>query len=86
MSSNWQERVRPPCLERRFEFPNYPLLREFLDRAADLFENERYYPDMGFGRDYVNITIRPEQDGGSIEPQQRRIATRLDELAEESKQ
>ena len=60
MSDNWQERSRPPRLERRYLFENYEKLRDFLDRAADLSEAEDYYPDMGFGRDYVNITIHVE--------------------------
>ena len=57
MSDQWQERHRPPRLEKRYEFTDYASLRDFLDRAAVLSEREGLYPDMGFGRDYVNMTI-----------------------------
>ena len=57
MNEQWSERNRPPRLERRYEFPDYPSLRDFLDRAAELSEREGLYPDMGFGRDYVNVTM-----------------------------
>ena len=57
MSQQWEERQRPARLEGRYEFDNYRALRDFLDSAAELSEREGFYPDMGFGRDYVNITI-----------------------------
>jgi hypothetical protein len=34
-------------LERRYEFPDYPRLRDFLDRAAELSEREGLYPGLG---------------------------------------
>lgn len=80
MSDNWQERSRPPRLERRYQFENYDKLRDFLDRAADLSEAEDYYPDMGFGRDYVNITIHVDDDEKDLTESQRQFATKLDAL------
>lgn len=80
MSDNWQERSRPPRLERRYQFENYDKLRDFLDRAADLSEAEDYYPDMGFGRDYVNITIHVDDDEKELTESQRQFATKLDAL------
>ena len=77
MSNQWQERKRPNRLECRYEFPDYSTLREFLDRAAELSEQEGLYPDMGFGRDYVNITIYAEE-GKEVGPVQRRFAEQLD--------
>jgi pterin-4a-carbinolamine dehydratase len=76
----WRERTRPPSLERRYEFPSYQELRDFLDRAAVLSEREGYYPDMGFGRDYVNVTIHADEESGMLTDAQRRFAERLDEL------
>ena len=67
MPSGWKERQRPPCLERRYEFGDYEALREFLDRAAELSEQQALYPDMGFGRDYVNMTIHPDEESGNLE-------------------
>jgi pterin-4a-carbinolamine dehydratase len=80
MSDNWQERSRPPRLERRYLFEDYEQLRDFLDRAADLSEAEDYYPDMGFGRDYVNITIHVEDDATELSDNLRQFAVKLDAL------
>lgn len=80
VNQQWQERARPARLERRYEFENYIDLRDFLDCAAELSEREGYYPDMGFGRDYVNITIHADDDKGALDPQQRRFAELLDDL------
>ncbi len=80
MSSSWQERKRPPRLERRYEFPNYEALRDFLDRAAELSEREGFYPDLGFGRDYVNVTIHAAEGEDELGDAQRRFAVELDAL------
>lgn len=80
MNQQWQERPRPARLERRYEFENYDALRDFLDRAAELSEREELYPDMGFGRDYVNITIHADEDSTALAGKQRRFAELLDAL------
>ena len=80
----WQERTRPVRLQRRYEFPNFSTLRDFLDRAAELSEREGLYPDMGFGRDYVNITIHVEEGGEALGDEQHRFASALDQLASET--
>ncbi len=83
MNNQWQERNRPARLERRYQFKSYDNLRDFLDRAAELSEREGYYPDMGFGRDYVNITIQAEDDAKELDSTQHQFAQLLDELAVE---
>ena len=80
MSQQWQERKRPVRLERRYEFSNYSELRDFLDEAAELSEAKGYYPDMGFGNDYVNVTIHVEEGSEAISPEQRQFAEELDKL------
>ena len=80
MSGNWQERNRPTRLERRYEFESYDALRDFLDRAAELSEREDLYPDIGFGRDYVNMTIHIEEGEKTLTDNQRKFAQQLDEL------
>ena len=82
MSHQWQERNRPLRLERRYVFQDYSALRDFLDRAADLSEQEGYYPDMGFGRDYVNITIHVNEGEDALAENQHRLAQQLDTLAQ----
>ena len=83
MSDQWKERTRPPRLERKYLFDDYEDLRDFLDRAADLSEREGYYPDMGFGRDYVNVTIHAPDDSETVTEQQREFAAQLDALFSE---
>ena len=83
MSHHWQERNRPERLERRYEFQDYSTLRDFLDRAAELSEREGFYPDMGFGRDYVNITIHVNEGEDALGKSQHRFAQQLDILADE---
>ncbi|MDB4409703.1 4a-hydroxytetrahydrobiopterin dehydratase [Gammaproteobacteria bacterium] len=81
MSQQWQERARPERLERRYQFVDYASLRDFLERAAELSEREGLYPDMGFGKDYVNMTIHGDEDDNTLGDQQRRLAQKLDDLA-----
>lgn len=80
MRQDWRERPRPARLEARYEFESYPALREFLDDAAELSEREGLYPDIGFGRDYVNITIHADEGSASLADRQRRFAQLLDGL------
>lgn len=83
MSGNWQERKRPLRLEGRYEFGEYSELRDFLDAAAELSEKDGLYPDMGFGKDYVNVTIHIEEGQEEIQPAQREFAEKLDGLSEQ---
>jgi 4a-hydroxytetrahydrobiopterin dehydratase len=83
MSDQWQERHRPPRLEKRYEFADYASLRDFLDRAAVLSEREGLYPDMGFGRDYVNMTIHVAEGSDTLDETRRRFAEDLDRLKQE---
>lgn len=62
MSDKWTMRKRPIRLERRFEFSDYEQTRDFLDRTAELSEQQGYYPDMSFGRTHVSITLYPQDD------------------------
>jgi pterin-4a-carbinolamine dehydratase len=80
MGRGWEERNRPPRLERRYQFPGYDALRDFLDKAAQLSEKEGYYPDMGFGRDYLNVTIHADEESDAISDAQRNFAQQLDDI------
>lgn len=86
MGSQWQERKRPPRLERRYEFSSYDALRNFLDQAAELSEQQGLYPDMGFGRDYVNITIHAEEGSDSLDSSHREFAEQLEKLSQPKSQ
>lgn len=76
----WTERKRPACLETRIQFFSYDETRAFLDSLADLSEREDLYPDLSFGTNYVNITIRPEREGELVDDVGRRFAQMIDEI------
>lgn len=79
--NTWKIMERPPRLERRFEFSGYTQLREFLDRVAELSESVGLYPDIGFGRSYVSITIYANDGATNVDTEQYEFAYRIDELA-----
>lgn len=78
----WHERKRPVCLERRFEFESYSDTRDFLDRLGDFSEAKQRFPDISFGRTYVNITLRPESEGddSQLSDDDRSFAFEIDAL------
>ena len=78
----WHERKRPVCLERRFEFESYSDTRDFLDRLGDFSEAKQRFPDISFGRTYVNITLRPESEGddSQLSDDDRGFASEIDAL------
>ena len=49
-----------PTLNWRFEFATYGTTRDFLDLLADLSKREGYYPNINFGKTYVNVSIDAE--------------------------
>jgi len=76
----WQERKRPVCLERRYEFDSYVATRDFLDRLGEHSEATQRFPDISFGRTYVNITLRPDADDAPISEADRSFAAEIDGL------
>ena len=57
LQEGWSVVERPPSLFRRFEFAAYSDTRGFLDRLAELSARTGVYPDLGFGKTHVNVTI-----------------------------
>ena len=80
--NQWQKRKRPVCLECRFEFESYDATRDFLDKLGEHSEATQRFPDISFGRTYVNITIRPEDDGAEaqLSEAERAFAAEIDAL------
>ncbi|WP_455380576.1 4a-hydroxytetrahydrobiopterin dehydratase [Acidihalobacter prosperus] len=76
-----QNTSEPKTWFKRFEFDEYGKLRAFLDSLAALAEETQLHPDnIGFGRDYVNITIETAE---TTEENKKLadFARRLDELS-----
>ncbi len=78
----WKERSRPIRLERRFEFKDYESTREFLDRLGKLCESLKIFPDISFGKTYVNINLFPESESSEAQltKQEHDFAEQVDEL------
>lgn len=76
----WRERARPLRLERRVEFDEYEALREFLDRVAVLSEETGLYPNLSFGRTYVNLTLFADDESETLGPEREEFARRVDGL------
>jgi pterin-4a-carbinolamine dehydratase len=76
----WRERARPQRLERRVEFADYEALREFLDAVADLSESTQVYPNLSFGRTYVNMTLFAEEGAKRVDEQAQAFAVQVDAL------
>ncbi len=80
--NNWEQRKRPMRLEKRFEFSSYDKTRDFLDHLGTKCENLNRFPDISFGKTYVNITLRPEidEDNAIITAEDFQFAKEIDEL------
>lgn len=87
MDQPWTPRPKPEQadrLERRIEFADYAATRDFLERLNALSESHKRFPDISFGRTYVNITVRPESDDreGVVEADDHAFAAAIDALLE----
>lgn len=79
--AGWTQRERPRRLERRLEFPDYATTRAFLDRAAELSEQTGVYPDLSFGRTYVNLVLLADEASGELTAEVLHFAQAIAHLA-----
>ena len=63
MDQPWTHRQRPERLEGRLVFSDYEATRLFLERLEQLSQQQSRYPDISFGRTYVNLTLAPVSEG-----------------------
>ncbi|MFN9547219.1 MAG: 4a-hydroxytetrahydrobiopterin dehydratase [Cyanobacteriota bacterium] len=80
MEQPWTHRARPDRLERRIEFADYESTRLFLERLNALSEREGRFPDISFGRTYVNLTLRAEGEEAALGSWEEAFAAAIDEL------
>ena len=83
MDQPWTPRPKPEQadrLERRIEFADYEATRLFLEQLNGLSEDQQRFPDISFGRTYVNLTIRPEAEDAPIGEVDHRFAAAIDTL------
>ena len=67
-------------LDKRFEFMNYEDTRLFLEKLEELSKETGLYPDISFGKTYVNLTIRPSEDSEYIAQQHVEFSMQVDSL------
>jgi hypothetical protein len=67
-------------LERRLEFADYETLRDLLDGLADLSDETGIYPNLSFGRTYVNLTLLADEESGELSAASSGFAERVDSL------
>ena len=79
LPEGWTEVEQPSSLYRRFEFAAYPEARAFLDRLAGLSKETGLYPDLSFGRTYVNVTVYGS-GGAAVDEEAREFAARAQAL------
>ena len=63
------------------EFADYEATQGFLEGAAALSERTGIYPNLSFGRTYVNLTLFAEEASGVISPELEAFAQAVDALA-----
>jgi 4a-hydroxytetrahydrobiopterin dehydratase len=80
MEQPWTRRSRPDRLERRIEFEDYATTSRFLEQLNQLSEQQGRYPDISFGRTYVNLTLRPELEDVPIGADEEGFAACIDGL------
>lgn len=86
MEQPWTPRPKPEkaeWLERRIEFADYAATRDFLERLNDLCEAQQRFPDISFGRTYVNLTLRGESDTATVGDAEQGFAAAIDALLSE---
>jgi 4a-hydroxytetrahydrobiopterin dehydratase len=80
MTDSWNHRQRPERLERRLEFADYDATRLFLERLEALSLQTGRFPDISFGRTYVNLTVRPMEDGEAVGEAEQAFVAAVDAL------
>ncbi len=83
MDQPWTPRPKPEQaerLERRIEFADYGATRMFLEQLNGLSEDQQRFPDISFGRTYVNLTIRPQAEEAPIGEADHCFAAAIDAL------
>lgn len=59
---------------------DYDATRDLLDRMAELCERAGFYPDISFGRTYINMTIHAEDGATEIGAERAALASQIDAL------
>jgi 4a-hydroxytetrahydrobiopterin dehydratase len=69
------------ALERTFEFSSFPAAVAFVNRVAELAEQENHHPDIAIS--YKTVTLRwTTHSAGGITDRDRELAARTDALVD----
>lgn len=80
----WMEKVpewelEDSCITRTFEFESYMEGIEFVNRVAEIAEEEEHHPDMDVRYGCVDVTLNGDEEGGLTE-KDFAVAQRIDTL------
>ena len=53
----WNERESPLRIEKRFEFEEYSKISKFMKLIDELCKEDKIYPNISFGKNFVSISI-----------------------------
>ena len=53
----WNQRESPSRVEKRFEFEEYSKISKFMKKVDQLCKENKIYPNISFGKNFVSITI-----------------------------
>lgn len=67
------------CISRVFEFESYMEGIEFVNRVAEIAEEEDHHPDMDVGYCLVEISVTSDEEGG-LTAKDFHVAQRIDGL------
>jgi hypothetical protein len=64
------------------EFPDYSSTQAFLDRSSVISEETGIFPNLSFGRTYVNFTLFADETSGELTQELLGFADRLEALVD----
>jgi len=76
--TDWQE--QDGALIAEFELPSFPAAIDFVDRLAELAENENHHPDIDIRYRCVTVRWTTHSEGG-VTTKDREMAERTSALA-----
>ena len=63
----WYEKKSPFRIERRFEFENYQLSSNFLEKIERISKKNKIFPNISFGAKFASLTIFIDSDSIPLE-------------------
>lgn len=79
MAEAWQE--VDDALYKKFIFTDFVAAFDFMTRVAKIAEAQNHHPDWSNSWNVVEVFLRSHDKGGKVTERDRRLATAIDEVA-----